>query len=331
MKKKARMTKEQKAQYLTMIENWKTTKSTTVAMANTCNITANLCHLLKDSIRNDNIEIDSVMNTTSSTAADNDVDNTNDDQHHKQQEQALDWNQIAQDKALQELNTLYEEYSYTIAKDASLTDEIRRHQLNKQGKGGGGDSDEVQQHSEDSLVYGEIDLHGFCQLLNDCILPHTTKEDVFYDLGSGSGRAVFAARFVSDMKECIGIELLENLHNLAMSVASLYKFQYNHKFIHQEVKFVCSDLLNYEDWWTNGTVVYIPNLLFDDRLQNQIASKAKYVPPQAFWICLKKFPTTSATADTSEPSFYSIFELADQRLVPMSWGESNVYVYRRRA
>ena len=212
---------------------------------------------------------------------------------------------LAQDMVLSELSSLYEEYTFATAKDASLTDDIRR------------DSNNCN-HSEDSLVYGEIDLTGFCQLLND--IPHTS-DDIFYDLGSGSGRAVFAARFSGDYKECIGIELLENLHQLASSVQSLYKFQYQHKLIHQHVKFVCSDLLNY-DWWTYGTVVYIPNLLFDTLLMDSIAEKAIHAPKGAYWICLKRFSSTTTSFDT-------MFELIQQRLVPMSWGESNVYVYQR--
>lgn len=217
-----------------------------------------------------------------------------------------DKNKLAQDIVLSELSSLYEEYTFATAKDASLTDDIRRDSSNCN-------------HSEDSLVYGEIDLEGFCQLLND--IPHTSN-DVFYDLGSGSGRAVFAARFIGDYKECNGIELLENLHQLASSVQSLYKFQYLHKLIHQHVKFVCSDLLNYDGWWTYGTVVYIPNLLFDNVLLDNIAAKAVHAPQGAYWICLKQFSNIT--------SFDSIFELIQQRLVRMSWGESNVYVYRKR-
>lgn len=215
-----------------------------------------------------------------------------------------DLDQLAQDKALAELDSLYEEYNFATAKDASLTDDVRR--------------DTDGQHTEDSLVYGEIDLRGFCQLLNE--IPHTPN-DVFYDLGSGSGRAVMAARFMGNFQECIGIELLENLHQLASSVKSLYKFQYQHKLIHQNVKFVCSDLLDYDGWWKDGTVVYIPNLLFDVDLQNQIAEKATKLRSGAYCICLKKINATS---------FASAFELIQQRPVPMSWGQSNVYVYRRR-
>lgn len=37
----------------------------------------------------------------------------------------------------------------------------------------------------------------------------------FYDIGSGSGRAVMAARLTQDFNKCVGIELMENLSGLA--------------------------------------------------------------------------------------------------------------------
>lgn len=256
-------------EYLALVEDWKANAK----------VTDNLYSLLKDIV--------------------NDKDNPAKDNVRRQ-----DFDQLAQDKVLLELNSIFEEYTFATAKDASLTDDVRR--------------DTDGQHTEDSLVYGEIDLRGFCQLLNE--IPHTPN-DVFYDLGSGSGRAVMAARFIGDFQECIGIELLENLHQLASSVKSLYKFQYQHKLIHQHVQFICSDLLDCDGWWKNGTVVYIPNLLFDVDLMDQIAEKAMKLRSGAHCICLKKFNTTA---------FDSAFELIQQRPVPMSWGQSNVYVYRRR-
>jgi len=264
---------DKKLEYLSAVEEWKTSALSTT----NSNYSDNLYSLLKNSVNDKGT-------------------------------QKLDLNQLAQDKVLQELSSLYEEYTFATAKDASLTDDIRREDDNKH-------------HSEDSLVYGEIDLQGFIQLLltNDINIPHSNN-DTFYDLGSGSGRAVFAARYIGDYKECIGIELLGNLHNMATSVQSLYKFQYKHKLLHDDIKFMHSDLLDVKEWWSVGTVVYIPNLLFNNVLMEQIVEKAKYAPSNAYWICLKKF---------SSMTFHTEFELIHQCPVEMSWGQSNVYVYKR--
>mmetsp|Transcript_4437 Transcript_4437/g.7065 ORF Transcript_4437/g.7065 Transcript_4437/m.7065 type:complete len:360 (+) Transcript_4437:232-1311(+) len=261
---------------------------------------------------------------------------------------------IAQEKTLLELNNLYEEYTFATAKDASLTDDLRH------------DADAT--HSEDSLVYGEIDLAGFCTLLrgllsqprainnndddddddDDSSSTKSRKDHVFYDLGSGSGRAVFAARFLTDFQNCIGIELLPNLHQLAISVASLYKFQYQHKLSSSsssssisssssnttKVQFVCSDLLEY-DWASDGTVVYAPSLLFDSEMMEKIARMALGMRRGAYLISLKKFDDGDDEGKDDDDDdgvllFRDAFVMVQTSLVPMSWGESNVYVYQRQ-
>jgi tRNA G46 methylase TrmB len=40
----------------------------------------------------------------------------------------------------------------------------------------------------------------------------------FVDIGSGSGKAVFAAALLHKFDDCVGIEILEGLHNLAEEV-----------------------------------------------------------------------------------------------------------------
>jgi hypothetical protein len=152
-------------------------------------------------------------------------------------------------------------------------------------------------------------------------VPHS-HSDVFYDLGSGSGKALFAARFIGDFRECIGIELLSNLHEMANAgVKSLYRFQYQHKLVHQDVRFVFSDLLDYDGWWKDGTVVYIPNLLFSNKLKDQIAEKAVKLRSGAFLICLRKF---------EGEAFNFVFDLIKECPVTMSWGESITYIYKRK-
>ncbi len=196
--------------------------------------------------------------------------------------------------------------AFVTAKDASLTDDLRRLATTA--------------HTEDSLVYGEVDMGGFVDLLLNDVPRKVTRDDVFYDLGSGSGRAVLAARYAGDFGGCVGVELLENLHDIAESVRLLYKFRYQSKLVHRNVRFVRSDLLEC-DWAKDGTVVYVPNLLFDDELKGRIAEMAVGMRPDSCLMCLKKF---------GGDAFDSAFELVKERMVPMSWGESNVYIYRRR-
>lgn len=243
---------------------------------------------------------------------------------------------LVQDKLMSELNNLYEEYTFATAKDASLTDDLRREQQQQRQQASikqklpqdadtTGDNSTVPPkiaiHSEDALVYGEIDLEGFCCLLRSLPPSSLSSKGIFYDIGSGSGRAVFAARFVGDFKQCIGIELLPNLHQLATSVQSLYKFLYSKKLQWQDVAFYCSDLLEYD--WSDGTVVYAPSLLFDEGMMDKIAARALKLQSGACLVSLKKFKE-------SLEDFHDEFSMIHEAVFPMSWGDSTLYVYQRQ-
>ena len=302
--------------YLDAVEQWK---------INNLTGTDNIYSLLKDYLLHNNNNDDETNNNNGTVAAVN-TTTTRPTISSSGTIDRISITQLATDKVVHELTSLYEDYTFITAKDASLTDDFRRRLQ---------DPDNFQ-HSDDSLVYGEIDLRGFCNLLldNDITLLSSSSSQhdsegrgrgVFYDLGSGSGRAVFAARFLGDYDTVIGIELLSNLHQLAQSVQSLYKFQYQHKLQHRHVQFVESDLLDYD--WSDGTVVYIPCLLFDTNMMKKIASHAIKLQRGAYVISLKKFAGDNVDHDEC---FQDAFELTKQQVVTMSWGDSNVYVYKRR-
>ncbi len=64
----------------------------------------------------------------------------------------------------------------------------------------------------DDFVYGEVDFLSFFTLLERC-QPKTGE--IFYDLGSGSGKAVFSAALFFNLGKAYGIELLHDLYNLS--------------------------------------------------------------------------------------------------------------------
>ena len=78
-------------------------------------------------------------------------------------------------------------------------------------------------NEEKSLIYGEVDYHSFFRVLRK-INPN--KGGTFYDLGSGTGKAVLAARFTRDFSRCIGIEILQGLHNAAVAVVNRFEKEF---------------------------------------------------------------------------------------------------------
>lgn len=67
-------------------------------------------------------------------------------------------------------------------------------------------------------VYGEIEFETFIALLGLCKPNHDT---VFYDLGSGTGKAVLACAMVFPVKKSAGIELFEELYLSAVEHKNL--------------------------------------------------------------------------------------------------------------
>jgi hypothetical protein len=208
---------------------------------------------------------------------------------------------IVDGKVSLELERLYEECCPTTAKDASVSDHHRKENSN-----------------DNSLVYGEVEFASFLNLLQ--FFPESnSKGGVFYDLGSGSGRAVFAVRFSLDFDRCIGIELLPNLHKLAVDVTEVYDQTVRHKLAFQSVDFYCEDVLNYD--WSDGTVIFTCSTCFEDELMTAISEKAKDLQQGAYLITLKKFPGIDLDA----------FAIIQEAVAcQMSWGDADLFVYRRR-
>ena len=67
-------------------------------------------------------------------------------------------------------------------------------------------------HDAMEYVYGEIDFFSFIALLSQAKPDNKT---LFYDLGSGTGKAVFACAMVFDVQESHGIECFSSLHHAA--------------------------------------------------------------------------------------------------------------------
>jgi len=70
-----------------------------------------------------------------------------------------------------------------------------------------------------SLIYGEVEFSAFSKVLRKIGCP---PGGVFYDLGSGTGRAVFTARMTQDFSKCVGIELLEGLSRSSQQVCQKF-------------------------------------------------------------------------------------------------------------
>jgi SAM-dependent methyltransferase len=204
--------------------------------------------------------------------------------------------EIIEGKLEQVLQNLFSDCSYELARSASVKEREENDLLT------------------DSLVYGEMEFSSIKNILK--FLKRDARGGKFYDIGSGSGRAVFTARVLQDFDCCVGIELLPNLHELAVSVTNGYNETWKRKLAFGKVEFHCEDFLKYD--WSDGDVVFAHSTCFEDDLLQSLFSKAKDLSPGSFLISCK-----SCGID------YTAFDLITEMRQKTSWGESDIFVFRR--
>ena len=169
-----------------------------------------------------------------------------------------------------------------------------------------------------SLTYGEIDFRSFGGILQRFT---STRGKIFYDLGSGTGRALVEARLLCDFDQCIGIELLNSLHKKAEKVirdfdSSKYRKILSYSLPSRDIRVFEGSILD-EDW-SDGDLIFANSTCFSPDLMTRMGTKGEMLRPGAFFITFTKGLNNEA------------FELIEQMRLKMSWGPATVYIHRRR-
>lgn len=134
-----------------------------------------------------------------------------------------------------------------------------------------------------SLTYGEISFLPFCALLS---LAAPNKDDVFFDLGCGAGKACVAALLAYPIKACHGIELLAPLikesYRLRERLPQNLKNKY---FLHTD------DFLEHDI--TQATIIFINATgFFGDEWQHIVSFLSeKTRPGTKLFISSKRLPS----------------------------------------
>lgn len=139
-----------------------------------------------------------------------------------------------------------------------------------------------------NYTYGEINLQSMIHIF-DIIYGHKAdnilhnndgNKGIFYDLGSGVGVPVIMAAIIHPyFEKCYGIEILNSLHNIAMTLKS--SWDKNQCALHEsknqfkpKIEFYNDSILNIVelsagggvDWTKNGDIYFINSTCFDDEL-----------------------------------------------------------------
>jgi SAM-dependent methyltransferase len=151
-------------------------------------------------------------------------------------------------------------------------------------------------------IYGEINYQSFIKLLNKCEI---TSRSIFYDLGSGLGKAVICAALLYDFKKVCGIEQLQLLHEQA-KLAEQQTAKNNIHFYH-------ADILTHD--WHDADIIFINASAYIGDFWQQLLKKL---------IELKK-GTQIIVVSKLLPEEYFTVKYSD--FMPMSCGIVRVGVY----
>lgn len=167
-------------------------------------------------------------------------------------------------------------------------------------------------HDAFEYTYGHISFESYIALLSLC---HPNSSTIFYDLGSGTGRAVIACTMVFNTKKSYGIELFSPLHECAQVQQHHLS---NHLAYHQKashIEFQCKDLL--KTHFADATLLFISATAFLGQTWLSISKHMEHVKPGTLVITISK--------TLNSP----LFKTNRSTLVIMSWGITKAFIQER--
>ena len=194
-----------------------------------------------------------------------------------------------------------------------------------------------------SLGYGEIvpqtiirAIHQIKNYSNGCLSLDTCNEQNYLlktggkskvvDLGSGTGRVLFAAALTHSFAYAVGIEIVHGLH--AQALQNWKRWNENEligasRVIEPGTKFhfICGDMAEYQDMIDDASLVIVHATLFDEKLMDVVQQ-----------LCESCFSGDAACSTwfvmVSKPLRGPRFETLSVEHCRMSWGYACVYIQR---
>lgn len=168
------------------------------------------------------------------------------------------------------------------------------------------------------FIYGEIDFLSFYTILERA---SPSPQDVFYDFGSGSGKAVLSAMLFFNIKKSIGIELLPPLYKQSNTQLEKATQRFQQHDVEKEylpqmarIQFINDSFLYYD--FGDANIIYVAATCLTDATWNELILKMARLKPGSRIIV--------ATRIILHEQFESIY----QGIELMSWGLCPVRIYK---
>jgi SAM-dependent methyltransferase len=163
-----------------------------------------------------------------------------------------------------------------------------------------------------NTTYGEMEISGIEKLYN--YLKTTNSFNCFMDLGSGKGKVCMYMAKQPDIKQVVGIELVEERHEEANQLMKTLNTDDA-----QKVSLHLDDIFNVslKKYNTMNTFIWISSLCFPQDVVNNIFKKIKKELKEGTIVCCSKTPTVN------------IGELIGTLTVPQTWNKDHlVSIYK---
>ncbi len=167
-------------------------------------------------------------------------------------------------------------------------------------------------HDALEYTYGEIDFVSFIALLS---LTNPDANTIFYDLGSGTGKAVLACAMVFNVQKSCGIELFGPLNRVALKQQQ--RLQKLSAYLAQSnaLHFIHANFLNYD--FSEATLIFINATGFFGDAWLSVQQSLRQLKPGTMIIT------------TSKPLNSDGFLLIKKTKVQMSWGRVFAFIHHR--
>ncbi len=174
---------------------------------------------------------------------------------------------------------------------------------------------------DDSFTYGEVDCLSFMTILEK---TQPQSSEIFFDLGSGAGKAVMTAALTFDLSQSVGVELLPGLCELAkerVKKAQAMLTSYDRPFSEtslerlSRIQIITNDFLHVDI--THCDILFINATCLNYSTWQNIQEK------------LLQLRVGSRVIVTTKKILHEQFQLLYQGRTLMSWGMNSIHIYVR--
>ncbi len=163
------------------------------------------------------------------------------------------------------------------------------------------------------FVYGEIEFLPFIALLS---LTKPNKETVFFDLGSGTGKAIIACALVYPIKKSVGIELFVQLNSCAYNLVNKLTTIHGYSATAAKIKCVRGDY--YTADLKEATLIFVNSTALLGETWEKLC------------VLIDSLPHLQTVITTSKPLLSTTFNSISATKVEMSWGVISAYIHTRK-